>query len=98
MRVPAMLIASDVVRAMWVERCEPLSLFTNKNQQFPNAVAVNAVRRRNTQMSENEHKRTQTQVCQKSAKGRKRAQTICKQPGFVKVALLQSEFCTKDFY
>ena len=62
--------------------------------QFPHAVVLNAVGRRNTQMNAKERKRAQksakerkTQVCkraQKGAKGRKRAlpRKNCKQPGF----------------
>ena len=58
--------------------CENLSIVIcvaylqiNLVLQFPNAVVLNAVGHRNTQMRENECKRAQTQ---KSAKGRKRAQ------------------------
>ena len=54
--------------------------------QFPNAVVINAVGRRNTQMRAKEHKRAQKSAnarAQKGAKGRKRAllRKNCRQPG-----------------
>ena len=62
--------------------------------QFPNAVVLNAVVRRNTQKSSNDRKRAQTQVrkrTQKGGKGRKSAslRKNCKQPGLKQPGLKQ---------
>ena len=85
-----MYMPQKVEVARLQNKSTPEKFLLYNSLQFPNAVVLNAVGRRNTQMSANAHKRAQTQVRKRGQKGkteplseRKRAlpRKNCKQPG-----------------